>query len=87
MAKCSDKERALLDSFFKVTHDSSLEEDVLSERITKEMKASLIKARLESQKANSHLEEVRSSFFSICHDIRMVKIIDDIETEALSTLK
>ncbi len=87
MAKCSDKERALLDSYFNPTHDSVLEQEVLLERITKEMKNSLIKSSLEFEKARRQLEVVRSQFFSICPGKTMLSIIQDIEQEALSPLK
>jgi len=69
MAKCSDTERAYLDTLF--TDEMArieLEEKVLLERVSKKLRSDYAIAYKKFQLAHNDLNQARSAIYSICSD-------------------
>ncbi len=86
MAKCTDKERELIDSYLNCYYVSpELIESVLEEKITKELRNRLKHAVKQLEIAKSNLESVRGEFYSISSESSMQSLVLKIESEALDS--
>ena len=69
MAKCSDTERAYLDSLFTdEIARADLQDKVLAERISKKLRTDYGTAYLKLRIAEKDLNQARSAIYSICSD-------------------
>lgn len=85
MAKCTDKERELIDSYLIGDVNSSLFESVLEEKITKELRNKLKHAVKQFNDAQANLQNMRSEFFSISSGTEMQSLVLKIESEAIDS--
>ncbi len=81
MAKCTDKERQLLDAYIKNDDHGSLLNEVLDERISKELRNRYKFAYSSFLAAQEKLQSLRSEFFEFGCGQHMIKIINQIEQE------
>lgn len=81
MAKCTDKERELIDSILRNEYSHDLIKEVVIERITKDMRNRLRSAYKKYFEASTELGNVRSEFYAICADKNMAQIMSEIESE------
>lgn len=86
MAKCTDKERELLDAYLKNDmHSISLIDEVLEERVSKELRNRYRFAYSNFKSAQDKLQSIRSEFFEIGSSKHMLKIMETIELEAIDS--
>lgn len=83
MAKCTEKERELIDSYLNNTITDELVVDILRERVSKENRNRLKHAYKNINDAKKNLDAVLSEFYAICSDKNMSKLVDEIHAEAM----
>ncbi len=85
MAKCTDKERQLLDAYLKNDDFGNLLDEVLDERVSKELRNRYKFAYSSFIAAQDKMQSVRSEFFEIGCGQHMLKIIQAIEQEVIDS--
>lgn len=80
MAKCTDNERAYLDSIFTdEVLSNELEEKVLADRVSKKLRTDYLNAFLKWRLAETELNAAKSAIYSVCSDRRANNILRSIE--------